>query len=261
MKNNSLKVTFLGTGTSQGIPIIRCDCEVCLSENSCDKRLRVSILVEYKGTTLAVDCGPDFRQQMLRANVNNLDAVLITHEHNDHVIGLDDVRPFNFMKRADMPIYAEERVRNELRVRFGYAFEESPYPGAPMLKLLPISENIPFQVGDIPIIPIRAMHGLLPVFGFRFGDFTYLTDIKTISESELKKVSDSKILVLNALHHQEHHSHLNLTQALELIEKINPEKAFLTHISHQMGLHEAVSKTLPPNVHLAFDGLTVNLPF
>ena len=260
MKHNSLKITFLGTGTSQGIPIIGCDCTVCQSKNPRDKRLRVSILVEYGDTVLVVDCGPDFRQQMLRANVQNVNAILITHEHNDHIIGLDDVRPFNFRNESDMLVYAEERVQKELIARFSYIFKENPYPGAPMVKLLPISDNTPFKIGNIDIEPIRAMHGYLPVFGFRFGDFTYLTDIKTISESELKKISDSKILVLNALHRNEHHSHLSLTQAIALIQKVNPEKAYLTHISHQMGLHEEVSKELPSNVELAYDGLSVNLP-
>lgn len=258
---SNLKITFLGTGTSQGVPIIGCDCEVCNSDDFRDKRLRVSILVQYKNTTVVIDSGPDFRQQMLRAGVKKLDAVLITHEHNDHIIGLDDVRPFNFMNHTDMPVYAVERVHKELRERFDYIFKENPYPGAPMIKQISISKNEKFHIGDLEVIPIEVMHGELPVIGFRFGDFTYLTDVKTISEEEIKKVSDSKILVLNALHHNVHHSHLNLTEALELIEKLKPEKAYLTHISHRMGLYESVSKDLPSNVELAYDGLELSLPF
>lgn len=255
-----LKITILGTGTSQGVPIIGCSCEVCHSTNPCDKRLRVSILVEYKNTSLVVDAGPDFRQQMLRANVKKLDAILITHEHNDHIIGLDDVRPFNFMNMTDMPVYAIERVQKELRSRFDYIFKEHAYPGAPMVQLMPIHKSETIHIGDLDILPIEVLHGELPIVGFRFGDFTYLTDVKMISESEMRKVFDSKILVLNALHHYEHHSHLNLKEALDLIKKLNPEKAYLTHISHYMGLHEEVSKSLPSNVELAYDGLEISIP-
>lgn len=260
-ENSNLKITFLGTGTSQGIPIIGCDCKVCQSDNPCDKRLRVSILVDYKNTKLVVDVGPDFRQQMLRANVKNLDAILITHEHNDHVIGLDDVRPFNFMNMTDMPVYAVERVQKELKQRFDYVFKEHQYPGAPMVKLMDIPLNEPFNIGDLEIIPINVMHGELPILGFRFGDFTYLTDVKTISEKEMEKVRDSKVLVLSALHQDKHHSHLTLKEALELIEKLKPKKAYLTHVSHKMGLHAEVSKILPSNVEFAYDGLELNLPF
>lgn len=208
---------------------------------------------------MAIDVGPDFRQQMLRAGVKDLQAILITHEHNDHIIGLDDVRPFNFRNWENMPIYATKRVQAELKHRFGYVFEKNPYPGAPMLQLHTISKDGDFEVGGFSVRPIELLHGHLPVLGFRIGDFTYLTDMKTISEVELRKVEGSKILVLNALHHKEHHSHLNLEQALTLIEKLQPEQAYLTHMSHRMGLHEEICKKLPPKVALAYDGLELKL--
>ncbi|HFA50649.1 MAG TPA: MBL fold metallo-hydrolase [Bacteroidetes bacterium] len=252
---NKLKVIFLGTGTSQGIPIIGCHCETCQSQNPKDKRLRVSVFINYKNKNIVIDIGPDFRQQMLRANIENLDALLITHEHNDHIIGLDDVRPFNFKTWSNMPVYAAPRVQETLKKRFAYIFEKKPYPGAPMIELRSISKEENFVVEGITVVPIEAMHGKLPVLGFRIGGFTYLTDVKTISEKELAKAKNSKVLVLSALHHKEHHSHLSLPQALDLIKKINPGTAYLTHLSHKLGLHETVSKTLPPNVHLAYDGL------
>lgn len=255
----NITITILGSGTSQGVPIIGCDCAVCQSSDTRDKRLRVSILINKGEKNIVVDAGPDFRQQMLRAEVKELEAILLTHEHNDHIIGLDDVRPFNFRTWTDMPIYAVEPVQKELKERFAYIFAENPYPGSPMLKLNTISKEQSFEVADIPILPIEVMHGKLPVLGFRIADFTYLTDMKTIAPLELEKVKGTKKLVLNALHHRTHHSHLNLEEALDFIKIIQPEQAFLTHLSHKMGLHEEVSKTLPENVFLAYDGLKIKI--
>lgn len=258
-QSSPLKITFLGTGTSQGVPVIGCDCAVCTSKDPRDQRLRCSIWVQKGDTSIVVDSGPDFRQQMLRAGVKKLDAILITHEHNDHIIGLDDVRPFNFMNWQDMPIYATKQVQQELKTRFAYVFAENPYPGSPMLKLIDIEEGQNFKVNDVDIMPIKVMHGKWPVMGFRFGDFTYLTDVKTIPDSEIEKAKNSKILVLSALHYNEHHSHMNLKEALEMVEILQPEQAYFIHCSHRMGLYEEVSKKLPEHVALAFDGLKLIL--
>lgn len=254
-----MKITFLGTGTSQGVPVIGCDCEVCTSNDPKDNRLRTSAMIEWKGKTIIIDAGPDFRQQLLTAKVKDISAILMTHEHNDHIIGLDDVRPLNFKHRKHMPVYAEPRVQKELRTRFAYIFEENPYPGAPRVVLQNIENQSDILIDDVVVKPIRAMHGTLPVFGFRFGEFTYLTDIKSISEEELTKVKGTKILALDALHHSEHHAHLNLEQALALIEIIQPKQAYLIHVSHRMGLADKINPTLPEGVELAYDGLTLTL--
>jgi phosphoribosyl 1,2-cyclic phosphate phosphodiesterase len=254
-----LKVTFLGTGTSQGIPVIGCDCPVCQSNDPRDKRLRTSVFLEIDKKHIIIDTGPDFRQQMLRKQVKYLDAVLITHDHNDHIIGIDDIRPFNFMANRKMPVYASKKTAENLNERFSYVFAKNPYPGAPMIDLIQVNKNKKFKFNDIDIVPIEALHGKMPVMGYRIGDFTYLTDVKTISDKELKKVSGSKVLVLNALHRKEHHSHLNLEQALELIEKIKPQTAYLIHLSHNMGFHAKVARELPENVYLAYDGLSVRI--
>ena len=216
-------------------------------------------MVESEEASIVVDAGPDFRQQMLRNTPAYLDAILITHEHNDHVIGMDDVRPFNFRQRQDMPVYATTQVQEELKKRFAYVFAENPYPGAPMIKLETIDKNTPFEIKDLHIQPIEVMHGKLPVLGFRFGDFTYLTDVKTIEEEELEKVKGSRYLVLNALHYHPHNTHLNVDEALALIEKLQPEQAFLIHSSHRIGLYAEVAKTFPEQVTLAYDGLVVEV--
>lgn len=254
-----MKVTFLGTGTSQGVPIIGCDCEVCSSNDPRDKRLRPSVLVSKNDKTILIDIGPDFRQQILTNKVRDLHAILLTHEHNDHIIGLDDVRPFNFIYRKNMPVYCVERVAEDLKKRFSYAFDENPYPGAPRIELKLINEHDTFYVEGLKVIPVEVFHGKLSVLGFRFDDFTYITDAKTFPETSFEKIKGTKVLVLNALHHNEHFSHLNLKEALEIVKLIQPEKAFFVHISHNMGLHEAVNKYLPENVFLAHDGLVVQL--
>lgn len=213
-----------------------------------------------KGTTqVVIDCGPDFRQQMLRSRTEQLDAVVLTHEHNDHIIGMDDVRPFNFKSGKDMPVYGREEVLETLKTRFAYVFAENPYPGAPMLRPIPISEESSFRIGALHFQPIGVLHGRMPVLGFRIDDFTYITDMKTISEAEKYKIRGTDTLVVNALHHSEHHSHLNLKEALDFIREMQPRQAYLIHMSHRMGLHTAISETLPPGVALAYDGLEVVL--
>jgi phosphoribosyl 1,2-cyclic phosphate phosphodiesterase len=254
-----MKITFLGTGTSQGIPIIGCECEACTSADKRDNRLRCSIMVTLDdGRNIVVDIGPDFRYQMLRENVKDVEAILITHEHNDHIMGIDDVRPINFLHRKDMPIYTQQRVIENLKVRFAYVFAKNPYPGIPRINLLPIHKSQPFEIAGQRIIPIEVMHYKLPVLGFRFGDFTYLTDIKTIAEEELEKVKGTKILVLGALQREEHISHLTIDEAVELAQKVGAEQTYLIHMSHRLGKHEDVIKTLPKNITLAFDGLVLS---
>lgn len=249
-----MKVTFLGTGTSQGIPIIGSNHPVCLSKNPKDKRLRVSVLVEWEAFTYVVDCGPDFRYQMLREQVSRIDGVLFTHEHSDHVLGLDDIRPFYF-KQGDIPIYAHKRVLKDLKKRFKYVFKKANrYPGAPEVVTNRI-KNKPFKLKDLEVVPVSGKHNKLQVFGFRFNDFAYLTDMKTVSDKEIKKIKNVKVLVVNALRIQEHQSHFNLDEALAFIAQVNPERAYLTHISHLLGFHDDVEKILPNNVFLAYDGL------
>ena len=211
------------------------------------------MLVQSEDTTIVIDTGPDFRQQMLRTGAKRLDAVLLTHEHNDHIIGIDDVRPFNFRQKQDIPVYADVRVQAELKKRFEYIFSENPYPGIPQLSLHTISKDQAFTINKIPISPIEVIHGKLPVLGFRFGDVTYITDARTIAEAEMKKIKGTRILVLNALHHFEHYSHLNLAGALEVIEALEPEQTYLTHVSHHMGLAATINSKLPSNVQLAYD--------
>lgn len=249
-------ITFLGTGTSQGVPMIGCDCAVCTSKDPKDKRLRSSILVQSDKTTIVVDSGPDFRQQMLRENVKKLDAVLFTHEHKDHIAGLDDVRAYNYLSGKGMDIFARANVQEALKREFFYVFSGLRYPGIPKLELFTI-ENKLFKIRDIDVLPLEVMHMNLPVFGFRFGDFTYITDANFISEEEKVKIKGSRFLVLNALRKEPHPSHFTLNEALVLIDEFKPEKAWLTHLSHQMGSHEEINKQLPHGVECSYDGLRI----
>ena len=253
-----MKITFLGTGTSQGIPVIGSIHPVCLSKDERDKRLRVSVLIQWEDFAYVIDCGPDFRQQMLRANCSKIDGILFTHEHSDHVAGLDDIRPFYF-RQGDIQIYAHKRVVKSLSKRFDYIFTtEGKYPGVPTLAINTI-ENKPFILNNITVVPVSGMHHKLQVFGFKFKDFAYLTDMKTVTDGEIKKIKKIKVLVINALRIEPHISHFNLKEALEFIEKVNPEVAYITHISHLLGFHEDVEKTLPENVFLAYDNLQINI--
>ncbi|MFB9864339.1 MBL fold metallo-hydrolase [Rufibacter immobilis] len=253
-----MKITFLGTGTSQGVPVIGCECEVCRSLDYRDKRLRVSILVETDGKNLVIDSGPDFRQQMLRERVKRVDAVLFTHEHKDHTAGMDDIRAFNFMQHIDMPLYADPRVLKQLQQEFSYIFTNHTYPGVPKVELHPI-QNEPFLAQGVPVTPIHVLHHQLPVFGFRFGDFTYITDANFISPEEKEKIKGSRVVVLNALRKEPHISHFSLSEALAVLDELAPEQAYLTHISHLLGQHREVEKELPPYVKLAYDGLSISL--
>ena len=252
-----MKINFLGTGTSQGIPVIGSKHPVCLSPDKKDKRLRTSLLIDWKGDHIIIDCGPDFRYQMLRSNCSKIDAILFTHEHNDHVSGLDDVRPFYF-KYGTIPIYAEKRVLNSLTERFPYIFNNiNNILSVPSVKTNHVSDQFIFK--NKTIIPVRAFHGELPILGYRFADFAYFTDVKTIEESELKKLKNLKVLVINALRIEEHKSHLNLEDAIALIQRIKPKKAYLTHISHKLGFHEEIERSLPKNIFLSYDGLEIEI--
>ncbi|NVK66196.1 MAG: MBL fold metallo-hydrolase [Flavobacteriales bacterium] len=254
-----MKITMLGTGTSQGVPVIACDCSVCSSNDPKDKRLRCSVLLSMDGENYCIDSGPDFRQQMLRENVKTLSGILFTHEHKDHVAGLDDVRAFNFREEKDMNIYCSQPVEVALRREFHYAFAENKYPGVPSLNIVPIDLK-PFVLPNgVEVTPIQVMHYKMPVLGFRIGDFTYITDAKTVAEEEKAKIYGTEILVVNALRITEHISHFNLEEALAFIAEINPKKAYLTHISHLFGTHEEISEMLPPNVFAAYDGLTFEI--
>ncbi len=253
-----MRITVLGTGTSQGVPVIACNCRVCRSADPKDNRLRCSILVEEGETGLLVDAGPDFRQQMLKYKVTNLDAVLLTHEHADHIFGLDDIRSFNWVRQAPMDVYCEQRVADNLKTIFNYAFAEIKYPGTPQMDLIPIDGD-PFVVQGVGVVPIRLFHHKLPVYGFRFGKFAYLTDFNKIEPEELNKLIGVEVLVICALRKRSHISHLNLTEALSLAEQIAPKMTYLTHMSHEMGLHADLMKELPVSVAPAFDGLVIEL--
>jgi phosphoribosyl 1,2-cyclic phosphate phosphodiesterase len=253
-----LIITFLGTGTSQGVPVIACNCYVCNSIDYKDKRLRSAVHLQSETTSIIIDIGPDFRQQVLREKIPWLNAILLTHEHKDHTAGLDDVRSYNFKQKQDMPIYGRKKVLEQVRSEFQYIFNGIKYPGVPRVELREI-DNSSFSIDDLTIEPVEVLHYKLPVFGFKIAGFAYITDAKTISEKEKTKLLGLDVLVLNALQHDAHISHLTLKEALELIEELKPKKAYLTHISHNLGLTRDVEQTLPENVHLAFDGLKLSL--
>jgi len=253
-----LKITFLGTGTSQGVPVICCNCEVCQSDNPKDKRLRVSILLETGDKTIVIDSGPDFRYQMLRAKVKDLDAIVYTHEHKDHVAGLDDIRPFNYLLQKNIEIYATERVQEALKREFSYIFAEKVYPGTPKINIHTIAtEN--FSIGKTEFVPLPIMHYKLPILGYRIGNFTYITDAKTIPQVSIDKIRGTKILVINALQREDHISHFTFEEAIAFAKDINADMTYFTHISHNLGKHEDVEKELPDNIRLAYDGLSIEI--
>jgi len=253
-----LKITFLGTGTSQGVPVIGCGCKVCISADVRDKRLRSSVLVEQGELRVVIDTGPDFRQQMLRCGCSKLNAVLFTHEHRDHISGLDDIRAFNYIQKSPMDVYGEERVMRALNSSFPYVFAEKKYPGIPQVRMHTITTDA-FQIGEMEVIPIRMMHYRLPVLGFRLGDFAYLTDGNYIPEAEKEKLFGVKHLVVNALRRETHISHFTLSEAVSLIEELSPRMGYLTHISHQMGVYAELEKELPSRIRSAYDGLVLEL--
>lgn len=249
-----MQVTFLGTGTSQGVPVIACDCAVCQSDNPKDQRTRTSLWIQIDGKNLVIDTGPDFRAQILREKVKSLDAVLFTHEHKDHIAGLDDIRAFNFLAQSPMDLYLTQPVLNALKREFQYVFDGTNYPGIPQVETHLIADQ-PFELLGETIIPIQVMHYKMPVTAFRIRNFTYITDANYIDEENLKKIEGTEILVINALRRERHISHFNLEEAIALIQRINPGKAYLTHISHLLGFHEVVSRELPGNIEIAYDGL------
>jgi len=253
-----MNVRFLGTGTSQGVPVIACDCEVCTSTDQKDIRLRSSIFINNEDTHFVIDTGPDFRAQMLNNNIQHLDAIVYTHEHKDHIAGMDDIRAFNFKQRKDMEVYASPQVQVALQREFHYVFADYKYPGIPEVNLNTIGSN-PFMVGSFELLPIEVMHYKMPVNAYRVNDFTYITDAKTIAPEEIEKIRGSKTIVVNALRKDEHISHFNLAQAIEFLQAMNPERGLLTHISHLMGKHEVVSNDLPAGIEIAYDGLLLEL--
>ena len=249
-----LKITFLGTGTSSGVPMVACDCGVCKSNDAKDQRLRSSILVQSSKTSFVVDTTPDFRYQMLREQVKKLDAVLYTHPHKDHIAGLDDVKAFTFVSGNAMEIFANELTQEALKREFYYIFTDKKYPGIPQVNINTI-DLTPFSIGDIPVIPILVWHLSMPVLGFRFGDFTYITDANRMEETEKDKIKGSKTLVINALRHKKHLSHFTLDEAINLVQELNVPQAYFTHISHQLGKHQQINSELPNGVELAYDGM------
>lgn len=255
-----MQVTFLGTGTSGGVPLIGCGCEVCVSPNPKDKRLRTSIMVEYADQRIIVDCGPDFRQQMLREQVKHIDAILFTHAHKDHTGGIDDIRSFNFINQKPVDFYCDFATELGIKDQYSYAFSETDYPYLPKMSFNRIDADTPFAIGALQIAPIQVMHGPMPVLGFKFGKtFTYITDAKTIAPEEREKIRGTKVLVLNALRYTEHYSHLTIEQALEVVEDIKPEVCYFTHMSHQFGLHDLMEKKLPVNIKIAYDRLKIEI--
>lgn len=253
-----LKITILGTGTSQGIPVITCTCAVCRSEDARDKRLRVSVLLETPDKTIVIDSGPDFRYQMLRAGVSDLDAIIYTHEHKDHVAGLDDIRPFNYLLQKNIDIYATPRVQEALKKEFSYIFAEKLYPGVPKINVHTLTGD-DFSIGNIRIVPLDILHYKLPILGYRIGDFTYITDAKTVPAATMEKIKGTKLLVVNALQHEEHISHFTFGEAIAFAKEVGAEMTYFTHISHNLGKHADVEQELPPNIRLAYDGLQLSL--
>lgn len=254
-----MKVTFLGTGTSQGVPVIGCHCNVCTSTDKKDKRLRTSALIEVEDTHIVIDTGPDFRQQMLTNKVDKLDAILFTHSHKDHVAGLDDIRAYNYIQGKAMEIYATEPTQDLLKKEFDYVFTNKSYPGIPQMNLNTINGSDKFTINGVEITPVRVLHYRMEVLGFRIKDFTYITDANFIAPEELDKTKGSKAFVLNALRHEQHISHFTLNEAIDIAKDVKADQTYFTHISHQLGTHEEISETLPPNMQLAYDGLTISL--
>ncbi|XZF16120.1 MBL fold metallo-hydrolase [Chitinophagaceae bacterium MMS25-I14] len=253
-----MKITFLGTGTSQGVPVIGCNCAVCTSANPKDNRLRSAIWIDTPQASIVIDTGPDFRYQMLRAHVHRLDAVLFTHGHKDHTAGLDDIRAYNYFQQKAMDVYATGETQETLRREFSYIFDGFNYPGIPQLNMHRFG-NAPFSINGLEVIPVRVLHYKLEVFGFRIGDFTYITDANYIAPEELEKVKGSKYFVLNALRHEQHISHFSLEEAVAVANEVGAEQTYFTHISHQLGLHDVLNEQLPPHIQLAYDGLELKL--
>ncbi len=249
-----MKITFLGTGTSQGVPVIGCQCNVCKSSNPKDNRLRTSLHIELNKLSIAIDSGPDFRYQMLRTNTKHLNGIIFTHEHKDHTGGLDDIRPFCFKQKEIISLYARQSVLEQIKIQYPYIFAKKRYQGVPEVKLIAV-KNKSFKIQDLHIVPINVMHYKLPVFGYRFKDFTYITDASFIEKKELEKIKGTKIMVINGLRKEKHISHFTIDEAIEVVKQINPEHAYITHISHLLGLHSEINPTLPNNISLAYDGL------
>ncbi len=261
VQHPKIKLTFLGTGTSQGVPVIGCECDTCLSGDRKDNRLRTSVLIQIDQVNLLIDAGPDLRQQMLRQKVHHLNGILITHEHNDHTIGLDDIRPFNFMQGTDIPIYGLPRVLDGIKSRFSYVFSENPYPGSPRMMCVPVEPGQLFSPDQsIEVCALSILHGTLPILGFKIGRLAYITDASEIPEDTMRQLHDVDTLVVNCLRYRKHPSHFNFDDALSFIRQISPRKAYLTHLSHEMGLYEDIMEKLPPDIKPAFDGLSIECP-